>query len=232
MVICRPVVFVIKDFDTFEANLVMSTLSPEDQEFECQRSRSLVQFHSQTTDNISLDKTHAQDKGDAADEEPNKEASSKKRQLNSTAADSEFSLNQNESPDVVRKKRKTSIENRRNTHMPSAVNSQSRVNQKEISAPPIDLESEHIEVVFEDDSPELDQFGQNNAPQSIGMNMYTDMNINADMDVEARQERDNNQVNVRDHRPLIRSVFKRCFTGNTPKSQSFDEILVECSDEE
>lgn len=127
----------IKDFDTFEANLVMSTLSPEDQESECFRSRSLVQFHSQTTDNnISLDKMHAKGKGDATEEGPNNEASSKKRHINSTITDSEFGLNTNESPDVLRKKRKMSIENRRDTNLPSANNSQSKTNHREKSAPP------------------------------------------------------------------------------------------------
>lgn len=85
-------------------------------------------------------------------------------------------------------------------------------------------------VVFEEDSPEVDQFGQNNAPESMEMNMNAGMDI--DMDVERRQELTDYPFNVRDHRPVVRNVFSRCFTGNTPKGLSFGDILAEYSDEE
>lgn len=229
----RPIVFVIKDFDSFEANLVMSTLSPEDMEAECQRSRSAAQANSQhsITDNIGLDKTHVDDDGCGnsveiiADKEPiAHEENSKKRNLSLVSgSDFESSISKHASLDIVirNKKRRTSNEHRRDTHMPAS-NGTHPTNQNEISALPppyVDLESENIEVVFQDTSPEQ------NSPQNLDSNGIESM----DVDMELNEA---HIGNVRDHRPFVRQVFGRCFTGNAEPSNPYGETLVECSDEE
>lgn len=212
----------IKDFDTFEANLVMSTLSPEDAENECQRSRSLVQFNSQTTNNITLDKTHvdgAKETTQADNDPSNSSSTSKKRNLSCTnGTDFESSLNRHTPLEVLcTKKRRTSTEHRRDTRLPE--NDANLTVQTEKSPPtPIDLDSENIEVVFQEDTPEQNTFNQN----TFGM----------DTNMEVEQEPNGNQANGRDHRPFMRQIFNRCFTGNTPSSYHLGEVLVENSDEE
>lgn len=236
----RPIVFVIKDFDTFEANLVMSTLSPEDTELECQLSRSKAHSHLQnsTTDNIVLDQTNVDGDADnapnadvavAADNEhesneedgPNNGVVNAKKRNHSSASFSDiFASNSSKraSLDIVlrTKKRKTSTEHRRYTHIPSANDSQA-TNLTGKSQPPIphvNLDSENIDVVFQEDS------DPNNPPQ-INNNGSESMNVDP-----------NEQYNVRDHRPKMRQVFKRCFTQNTPASDPYGQILVGESDEE
>lgn len=232
----------IKDFDTFEANLVMSTLSPEDTEYECQQSRTVAQSNLQntTTDNIVLDRTNVDGDEDAAaavtdankestsheDEEPNNGiANAKKRnRLLASASDSfESSISKRASLDIVlrTKKRRTSNEHRRDTHIPS-VNGSQAMNQMETSppAPPppqnVDLESENIDVVFQDDSPDPN----NSLHFGNGIDSM-------DVDMESSER------NARDHRPFVRQVFELCFTGNTPRnSDVFGKILCNGSDEE
>lgn len=196
----------------------MSTLSPEDDESECQRSRSLVQITSHS--NADIDLTNADsDKELANDDDSNCNAASiskslRKRNLSSAiGSDFEFGMNKQVSQDVLRKKRRTSHDNRRDTRLPPET---MRTNQTEHSPPaPMDLDSENIEVVFQDDSPDSDAFGQKNSSENSEM-----------------QEAAENQRNGRDHRPYVRQVFRRCFTGNTAPNVSIGSILVEASDEE
>lgn len=204
----------IKDLTTFEANLVMSTLSPEDTENECQRSRSLVQFQSQTTDNISLDKTHANGSGKEPRQENDEMNSSKKRNIScSNGTDLELGTSRHTSLDILRtKKRRTSDEHRRNTRLPPPDDLE-MTNPTEKSPPPrIDLESENIEVEFQEDTSDLNQFNANS------------------MDTDIQMDQDAN--GQRDHRPFVRHIFNRCFTGNTAPSFQLGEILAEASDEE
>lgn len=239
----RPIVFVIKDFDAFEANLVMSTLSPEDVEFECQRSRSVAQasLPNSTTDHIVLDKTNvdgdvdgeadnadvanAADKETASHEEhePNNgivNAKKRNRLMTSFSSDIfESNSSKRASLDIVlrTKNRRTSTEHRRDTHIPSANGSQA-TNHTEKSPPPLphmDLDSENIEVVFQDDSSDP------NDPAQVNNNGIESMDVEMEPNVYAR-----------DHRPKVRQVFKRCFTQNTPASDPFGQILVGDSDEE
>lgn len=235
----RPIVFVINDFDTFEANLVMSTLSPEDTEFECQQSRSMAQANLQnsTTDNIVLDKSTVDGDGDAAiaaDKEPDSHeddelnngiVNAKKRNHSLANFSDTFESNTSKRPslDIVlrTKNRRTSTEHRRDTHIPSANGTQA-TNRTEKSPPPlphVDLESENIEVVFQEDSPDL-----NNTPQvNNGIEC---------MDVDMDSNEQLNNLNVNDHRPKARQIFERCYSGNTPSSELFGATLAEASDDE
>lgn len=205
----------IKDFETFEVNLVMSTLSPEDTEYEVQRSRSIVQFSSQASNHISLDKTHANDNGDSDNGHQPVDTSgtvgSKKRNLTCSNG-SDFGNNLAPLDVVCNKKRRTSQENRRDTHLPSM----SRENVTEQPSPQIDLQSENIEVVFQEDSPELDSFAQDNSLNAM------DVDVNSDQ----------NQLNRRDHRPKVRQIFARCFADSGQSSMSLGRVLAECSDDE
>lgn len=242
----RPIVFVIKDFDTFEANLVMSTLSPEDTELECQQSRSAAQANLQnsTTDNIVLDKTNVDGdvdgdvNGDAADkeltshdeDEPNNGVVNTKKRNHLFASFSDaFESNSSKctSLDVVvrTKKRRTSNEHRRNTHLPSA-NGTHATNRTEKSPPPmaqIDLDSENIDVVFQESSSEL-----NTDPPLINHGIES-----MDTDMESNNNVLQHNGNVRDHRPHMRQVFRRCFTQSGPPGiDLFGATLVADSDEE
>lgn len=252
MVYARPIVFVIKDFDTFEANLVMSTLSPEDTELECQLSRSAAQANLQnsTTDNIILDKTNVDGDGDvegdaaakAADKErathdkkdgPNNGIVNAKKRNHLLASFSDtFESNTSKSTplDVVvrTKKRRTSNDRRRDTHIPSANGTSQTANRTEKSPPPpllppqLDLDSENIDVVFQDDSPDL----IDDVPQ------LNHGNESMDVDMESNNNDLLNVPNGRDHRPMVRQIFQRCFTQSAPPTNDLGEIFVEASDEE
>lgn len=196
----------------------MSTLSPEDEELECQRSRSLVQIHSQQSNDDGIEVTNADSDRELDANESNCSASSaskslKKRNLSKAIGnDFDFGISKHISEDVIRKRRRTSGDSRRDTRLPP----ENRTNQTEKSiAAPADLESESIEVVYQEDSPDLDRLASNNASNDIEMTAAN-----------------KNQRNHRDHRPLVRNAFKLCFTGNTPGQLSLGPILAEASDEE
>lgn len=205
----------IKDYDTFEANLVMSTLSPEDGEFERQKSHSLVQFNSQQT-NVDIERTDADVDEPTHDENSNESGSTNSRKRNlSTANGSDFEFGNSRilQLDVLRKKRRTSND-RRDTHFPPPSDTNGTSDQPNPSQriPPgqIDLESENIDVVFQEDSDQNEPFHHNNNSEEMS---------------------EEHIGNGRDHRPKMRSVFGRCFTGNErPITDS--PILAEASDEE
>lgn len=250
----------IKDFDTFEANLVMSTLSPEDAEFECQQSRAVAQSHLQnsTTENIVLDKTIADGGGDAdavgggdnagnmsrdlfldknanthEDDQPNNSnaviAKKRNRFLASGHDSFESSISKRPSLDIVlRNNRQTLNENRRNTHLPSANGSRAN-NQTEhlpsAPSPHVDLESENIEVVFQDEDDSPDPNNAEHAPDHRN-------NAVEHMDVDTEPNIHHNAI-VRDHRPKVRQVFQLCYSGNTPKpDELYGNLLAEASDDE
>lgn len=223
----------IKDFDTFEANLVMSTLSPEDIEFEQSRSAAQANLQNSTADNIVLDKTNAGGEADKepdardAEDEPNDSIVNAKKRNHLLASFSDtFESNASRctSLDVVvrTKKRRTSSEHRRDTHLPSANGTQ----MTERSAPPLphmDLDSENVDVVFQDDSPDL----LHDAPQLNGLESM-------DVDLQPNNNDLLNDANhrERDHRLKIREVFRRCFTQNDAPLSEFGPIYAENSDEE
>lgn len=201
----------------------MSTLSPDDEEYERQKSRSLVQINSQHT-NVDIERTDGDVHELPQEDDTNESGSSKanescsrsfrKRNLSITnGTDFELGISRHVALDVLRKKRKTSND-RRDTHLPSP-NDTNSSSQRYLLPPPvnIDLESENIDVVFQD-SIQNDSFEHNNNPE--------------DSELQVLNE---NRVNGRDHRPKVRQVFSRCFTGNT-ESMSYGEILAEASDEE
>lgn len=199
----------------------MSTLSPEDLEFECQRSRSLVQINSQNT-NIDIERTDAECDKDMNDNDGNNDndndsnsSVSKKRNWSSQNTDFELSRNRRTALDVLRKKRRTS----RDTRLPSPNNADSSNQMDSSNQPPaqMDLESEHIDVVFQEDS--------SHTNQSLMDNNHSVPHSEMDEPME-------NGAHVRDHRTKVREVFSRCYTGNTPKSRMFGPILAENSDEE
>lgn len=226
----------IKDFDTFEANLVMSTLSPEDIEFEQSRSAAQANLQNSTTDNIVLDKTNvdgdaandadkervAHDEGESNDSIVN---AKKRNHLVASFADTfESNSSRCTSLDVVvrTKKRRTSNEHRRDTHLPSANGAETT----DKSAPPLpymDLDSENVEVVFQDDSPDL----FSDAPQ---LNRLESM----DVDMQSNNNDLLSNANGRDRRAFIRQTFRVCYTQNdlTPESDIIGKIYVEKSDDE
>lgn len=211
-------VFVIKSSDIFEANLVMSTLSPEDEMSECQRSRSLVQINSQH-ENVTIERTDADVNNELEEDNHNvsgSSSSSKKRSL-SVSNDNEFDfgVSRQVALDVLRKKRRTS--HGRETTLKDASNINEQSKPAPTLQPPIDLESENIDVVFQEDSIPIDPIDQSNSRAR---------------ELSFQDFNENEVVNGRDHRPFVRQVFRRCFTGNTPKSMSYGQVFAEDSGEE
>lgn len=210
----------IKNVDTFEANLVMSTLSPEDEEIEGQRCRSLVKVNSQNA-NVDIEPMNGDDDKHLIQEDEQSDcnsSSSRKRNL-SNATD--FGNSRHVALDILRKKRRTSVETRRDTRMPTMIDINSSIQPMEtnpmenLPSEIRDLDSDNVEVIFQDESPPLDIFAQKNDSENSEIEAISDI-----------------QINQRDHRPFVRQVFKRCFTGNSPHSLINDTILAEASDEE
>lgn len=229
----RPIVFVIKDFDTFEANLVMSTLSPEDIEFEQSRSAAQANLQNSTTDNIVLDKTNVD--GDAAndaekepaahdEDEPNDgivNAKKRNHMLASFADTFESNSSRCASLDVVvrTKKRRTSKEHRRDTHLPSANGTETTDKSAPPQLPYMNLDSENVEVVFQDDSPDL----ISDAPQLNGLE-----SMDVDMQSNNNDLLSNANGSVRLPLRNWRQQFPLCYTQNDVPSESeiIGKILV------
>lgn len=210
----------MKNFDTFEANLVMSTLSPEDEEYERQKGRTQSQMNTPNA-NIDLDRSalNAEEQCENQNESSSSALSSiSLRKRNLSNADelnqTNFSVDRHNSMEIMRKRRRTSIQ--REESLPLPVNDMNNINRTEQSAPLLtETETDGIQVVFEDESHD----------HIIGP--ISD-------ELMAWENNDDNTVqeNHRDHRPIVREAFKRCFTGNTDPSCNFGEILADCSDEE
>lgn len=208
-------VFVIKNYDTFEANLVMSTLSPEDEEYERENGRSQVETTTQNA-NIDLDRTN-----NDINEKDNTNNTSSGSNLMSlrkrTHADemnrTESSIGRHSELDVMRKKRRTSIET---VNLPQMDFDGSARTEESMPIPPAkgDIASEEIQVVFQEDSHEMEL-------PSFGTDA---MNWDEMEELPSRPRRD--------HRPFVRQVFQRCFTGNSDPSMDFGAVLAECSDDE
>lgn len=205
----RPIVFILKNFENFEANLVMSTLSPEDEEFECQ-SESQAQSDSQ---NVSIRDRTKESQHETNNENSSDTSNSMRKRVHSNQNNSEASelgSSRINALEVVRKKRRTTNEHQ-DKALPMVYLESS--NHTENPPPkPIHLESDDIEVEFQDESNDI-----NSVPAVVeSENLFS-----------ASEHRER-----RDHRPLMRQVFRRCFIGNSQTSQNYGEVLAECSDEE
>lgn len=199
----------MKNFDTFEANLVMSTLSEEDEDNVRENGRTQSQINSQNA-NIDLDRTVVDgDKNDTGSS-TSSSMSLRKRNHADELGHSEPSIGRHSPLEILRKKRRTSAQS---IGMPPA-----DVNNSQRTARPspnvTQLESDELQVVFQDESNDIIT-----RQPSESMTWGESENIPA-------------LPNKRDHRPFVREVFKRCFTGNSDPSCNLGEILADCSDEE
>lgn len=208
-------VFVIKSYDTFEANLVMSTLSPEDEEYEREKGRSQGETTSQNA-NIDLDRTN----NDMNDKENTSNTGSdsnslslRKRMHADEMSRTESSTGRHSELDIMRKKRRTSIET---VNLPTMDANGSARTDVSMPIPPAigDTASDEIQVVFQEDSDEMEL-------PSFGTDP---MNWDKMEELPSRPRRD--------HRPFVRQVFQRCFTGNSDPIMDLGAVLAECSDEE
>lgn len=239
----RPVVFVIKNFDTFEANLVMSTLSPEEESILVQQQQ---QQADQTQHSIHLPNINhtqsilvdAEHPSIVTDTDANASAGEisiqrkRNRIVSQTAANARSSsdlfqvANDNaDGCDILRKKRKTT--ERRGTDMlspaPPAPPASDRRASEYPAPPECDLLSENINVVFRDESHDSGLFPNDDHDVLL-----------AAIDHEAQPNTHHTRAAKcgRDHRPIVQHVFNRCFTGSTQQSENLGAVLAECSDEE
>lgn len=195
----------------------MSTLSPEDEEYEREKNRSQGETTSQNA-NIDLDRTN----NDMNDKENTSNTSSDSNSMSlrkRTHADemsrTESSIGRHSELDVMRKKRRTSVET---VNLPPVDSNGSARTEVSMPIPPAkgNTASEEIQVVFQEDSHEMEL-------PSFGTDP---MNWDEMEELPSRPEP------RRDHRPFVRQVFQRCFTGNSDPSMDFGAVLAECSDEE
>lgn len=127
--------------------------------------------------------------------------------------------------DILRKKRKTT-DRRASDILPSPALDR-RTSEK--PAPPLcDLLSENINVVFQDDSHSSGLFANDIDDDLI----LAAAAAAAASDAQTNAARNRAAKHVRDHRPIVRHVFNRCFTGSSQQSDNLGAIVVECSDEE
>lgn len=231
--VCRPVVFVIKNVDVFEATLVMSTLSPEEESVLLQQNQQLDQTQRSAnlpninhTQSILVD---AEPPSIATDTDCTTSDISVQRKRNRVVSQAapKAKMNANahvtndDGCDILRKKRKTT-EPRESDKLPTPAPNQ-RTNEN--AAPPeCDLSSENINVVFQDEShvPGMLANDEDDALLAVAVN-----------DVQMNEPRSRpRQRQGRDHRPIVRHVFNRCFTGSSQSSENLGAVLLDCSDEE
>lgn len=235
-VFSRPVVFVIQNFNTFEANLVMSTLSPEEESVLLQQNQQLDRSQSSVQlPNISHSESilvDADPPSIATDTDGNASAAEvpvqRKRnrivgQTVANAKTSDTSQVANDSADgcdILRKKRKTT--ERRATNMMPPPASERRASEN--PAPlEFDLLSENINVVFQDESQDNGLF-PNDADDLLLLAAAEQAQPNA--------HRNQARKHGRDHRPIVRHVFTRCFVGSSQQTENLGAVVVDCSDEE
>lgn len=223
----------IQNFDAFESNLVMSTLSPEDMESECSKGKSQQLSESQDVNiNMSTEQApnNAKNRGNDDSEQHHTTQSSESISLrkrvhskangDNTLDNSPVEQSRHNSLDIVRKRRRTSTENQQNTFLPSLNNDIQLPNRTEKSAALVhNVDSEDIQVVFAADSNQMDDNSRNRDSLAVISLQHYD------------RSQENNR-NVRDHRPKMRNTFKVCFTGNSQPDVDFGKVLAECSDEE
>lgn len=194
----------------------MSTLSPEDEEYEREKDRSQVETTTQNA-NIDLDRTNKdineKDNNTSNTSSGSNSISLRKRTHADEMNRTESSISRHSELDVMRKKRRTSFETVNLAPMDFDGSVQT---EDSIPIPPANgaAPSEEIQVVFQDDSHEMEL-------PSFGTDA---MNWDEMEELPTRPKRD--------HRQFVRQVFQRCFTGNSDPSMDFGAVLAECSDEE
>lgn len=194
----------------FEVNLVMSTLTPDDEdelrsELE-EISKSNTNNNQSHTDSISIDTTSTR----------RKKSSAKRNREHSTESNANESCHSN---DVIRRKRKTTNINNRRESAENVVDGPESDQISHIMPPPIinkEILSEDVEVVFQEDSEEI--------------NVPIDNDISFVFNKPRRSGR--TKPPPRDHRPIIQHVFQRCFASQSQSSESLGQVLAECSDDE
>lgn len=221
----------------FEANLVMSTLLPEEESVLLQQQLNQTQ-HTVQLLNISQSESIFVDvempsiatDTDGNSSVPEISGQRKRNRIVSQASNANSSdmfqlTNDNaDGCDILQKKRKTT--ERREMHklpMP-AVNPRTSENQ---APPECDLLSENINVVFQDDT--IDSGLIPNDADDDDLLLAASAHDAQPIDV---QHRNRTSKRVRDHRSIVRHVFKRCFTGSSQQTQNLGAILAVCSDEE
>lgn len=234
-----PVVFVIQNFNTFEANLVMSTLSPEEESVLLQQNQQLGQSQSSVQlPNISHSESilvDADPPSIATDTDGNASATEapvqrKRNRIVGQAAaaaanakSSDTSQVANDSADgcdILRKKRKTT--ERRATDMMPPPATERRASENPVPHE-FDLLSENINVVFQDESQDNGHF-PNDADDLLL--------LAAAEQAQPKAHRNQARKQGRDHRPIVRHVFTRCFVGSSQQSENLGAVVVDCSDEE
>lgn len=139
-----PIVFVIRNFDTFEANLVMSTMSPEDMEIERARGQP-----ENAEDSVQRKKNESKKSIETVESEPLVQHT-KRSFANSLDCEQSCDRSRRASLEVVRKKRRTSTETDSNDPIPGV-----RLSNRTEHLPSgvvVPATSDHIRVVFEDES--------------------------------------------------------------------------------
>lgn len=199
----------------FEVNLVMSTLTPDDED----------ELRSDLEDAPNLSRSHCV--SISIDTCTVGERSSRKRGMTAVGEENrtgnESTTNEScLSNDVIRKKRRTTNvnnKNRRETAM-SVVVAEETDRPSHMMPPPIinnEILSEDIEVVFQEDSDDI--------------NLVMENNDSLALDKTRRSTRA--KPPARDHRPIIQHVFQRCFASQSqPPSETLGQVLAECSDDE
>lgn len=216
----------------------MSTLSPEEESVLLHPQQSDKSDRSVQLPNISHSESILADvemPSIATDTDGNASAAEisvqrKRNRIVSQAAANAKSSNMLQEPndntdgcDILRKKRKTT--ERRDTVMLPSPALDRRTSEK--PAPPeCDLLSENINVVFQDDSHSSGLFG-NDVDEDLVLAAAV-----AATEAHTNAARNRPAKNVRDHRPIVRHVFSRCFTGSSQQSDNLGAIVVDCSDEE
>lgn len=190
-----------------ELNLVLATLSPEDEE----------ELRLEMT-NLTNPNVHLIDSSDIPDDSMENRRSKRNLNINQESEVSVDASTATENPSeiiidpVVRKKRRTNENGTRKTIAVPIDKSDKTSNLP--SATNIDLESEEVQVIFQNESDEI----------SLPM----ENRLDNDSFLLKRPP----AAKHRDHRPIVRRVFAPCFTDASSDDDSTDIVLAGCSDEE
>lgn len=205
-----PIVFVIKNFDTFEANLVMSTMSPEDMEMERNRGPP------ENTENSIQRKKNESKKSIDTESESIPQG---KRHFTNSLDNAERS--HHSQLEVVQKKRRISTDTEMNDVLRDGRISHDTGLLPNVAVP---MDSEDIQVVFQEDSEKsgATQRNEDTSYMSMPHGLSPNENISENIPIQPR----------RDHRYKMREVFNVCFTGGSQPSFNYGKVLAECSDED
>lgn len=192
----------------------MSTLTPEDEENECQMNRTCANIpkdieRSQSNNNdesVQINDTDASPEANGL--------SIKRNRISSQRIPSESVV------DVVRKKRKTLDTDSSGSIKSLPLHQNERISH--LPHPVPDTESEEVAVVFQDESESISLLNnENGSPFNMAQNIDAAIASN-----------EKSEKSLRDHRPLIRNVFGFCYSSGTETSENLGIVRAECSDEE